>query len=168
VVFLGKGKAASSLDPFWRRLNRTKPKIEAVAIDMSQAYIQAVRERLPKAVLVFDHCHVIKLFNEKLTELSRDLYREITDFLKKNVLKGVRRLLLKNPENLDPERNECTRLKQALRLNEPLACAHYMKKDLRMIWKQRDKAEARHSLDDWIARAEVSGIGILQAIAELR
>ena len=166
VVFVGKGKAASSLDLFWRRLNRTKAKIEAVAIDMSQAYIQAVRERLPKAVLVFDHFHVIKLFNEKLTQLRRDLYREITDLLKKNVLKGVRWLLLKNPENLDPEHNERKRLKEALRLNEPLACAYYMKEDLRMIWKQRDKVAARHSLDDWIGRAEVSGIGILRRFAQ--
>ena len=43
VVFVGKGKAASTLHPFWRRLKRTKAKIEAVAIDMSQAYIQAVK-----------------------------------------------------------------------------------------------------------------------------
>ena len=41
-----------------------------------------------------------------------------------------------------------------------------MKEDLRMIWKQRDKVAARHSLDDWIGRAEVSGIGILRRFAQ--
>jgi len=151
VVFVGKGKAGSALYPFWRRLKRTKAKIKAVAIDKSQAYIQAVREHLPKATLVFDHFHVIKLFNEKLTQLRRDLHREVTDLMKKDVLKGVRWLLLKNPENLDPQRNERKRLKEALRLNEPLACAYYMKEDLRMIWKQPDKVTARNFLDDWIA-----------------
>ena len=137
-----------------------------VAIDMSQAYIQAVREHLPKATLVFDHLHVIKLFNEKLTQLRRDLYLEVTDLLKRNALKGVRWLLLKNPENLDPQHNERKRLKEALRLNKFLACACYMKEDLRMIWKQPDKTTARNSLDDWIARAEASGIRILRQFAK--
>jgi len=69
-------------------------------MDMSQAYISAVRGNLPHATIVFDHFHVIKLMNEKLTELRRDLYREATDLLQKDVLKGSRWLLLKNPENL--------------------------------------------------------------------
>ena len=64
--------------------------------------------------MVFDHFHVIKLFNEQLTVLRRDLYREATDLLEKEVLKGTRWLLLKNPENLDDKRNERHRLDEAL------------------------------------------------------
>jgi transposase len=30
---------------------------------------------LPKAKIVFDHFHVIKLFNDKLSDLHRALYR---------------------------------------------------------------------------------------------
>lgn len=45
-------------------------------MDLSAAYRKAVRENLPKAVIVFDHFHVAKLFNDKLTELRRDLHRE--------------------------------------------------------------------------------------------
>ena len=49
---------------------------------------------------MFDHFHVIKLFNEKLTKLRRDLQREAEAGLGKPVLKGIRWLLLKNPDNL--------------------------------------------------------------------
>ncbi len=100
---------------------------------MSRAYIQAVTTNLPRAVLVSDDFHVVKLFNEKITDLRRELYREITDLLHKEVLKGIRWLLLKNPENLDDKRNERQRLEEALRLNQPLACAYYLKEDLRQI-----------------------------------
>ena len=55
-------------------------------MDMSAAYIEAVSTRLPEAAIVFDHFHVIKLFNEKLSDLRRDLYREATDQLHKEVL----------------------------------------------------------------------------------
>ena len=101
VVFVGDGKGADALKPFWKRLRPSGAKIEAVAMDMSAAYRQAVSTHLKKAVIVFDHFHVIKLFNEKLSDLRRALYREATDVMHKKVLKGTRWLLLKNPENLD-------------------------------------------------------------------
>ncbi len=72
VVFVGDGKGSEALVPFWARLRRyRKVRIEAVAIDMSPAYIRAVRENLKKAVIVFDHFHVIKLMNEKISDFRR-------------------------------------------------------------------------------------------------
>ena len=165
VVFVGDGKGADALEPFWRRLRPSGARIEAVAIDMSQAYIMAVHEHLPQAVLVFDRFHVVKLFNERLSDFRRELHREATDRLHKDVLKGTRWLLLKNPENLAPERRERERLEEALRLNQPLATAYYMKENLRQIWEQPNKATATRVLDDWIRRAEQSGIKMLQKMA---
>ena len=162
VVFVGEGKNARALDPFFKRLKRARARIEAVAMDMSNAYIQAVTEHLPTATIVFDHFHVIKLYNDKLTTLRRDLYREATDLLQKKVLKGTRWLLLKNPENLDDRRNERQRLAEALALNEPLATAYYLKDDLRLLWKQPDKTAATIFLEDWVRRAQASGIRMLK------
>jgi transposase len=120
-----------------------------------------VRDNLPEAVHVFDHFHVIKLFNEKLSNLRRELYHEASSKEERQILKGTRWLLLKNPENLDEERDERQRLEDALRLNQPLAVAYYLKEDLRQIWSQRNKRTARRVLRDWIARARASGIRIL-------
>ena len=52
---------------------RCRAKIEAVAMDISSAYISAVQTHLSKAVIVFDHFHVIKLFNHNLADLHRAL-----------------------------------------------------------------------------------------------
>jgi transposase len=161
VVFVGDGKGADALQPFWRQLRRARAKIVAVATDMSKAYIRAVRDNLPRAVHVFDHFHVVKLFNEKLSAFRRQLYNQLSSADDRKLLKGTRWLLLKNPENLDPERNERQRLEEALRLNEPLATAYYLKEDLRQIWSQPNKRTARRVLRDWIARARASGIGVL-------
>ena len=165
VVFVGDGKGAAALKPFWQRLRGSGAKVKAVAIDMSPAYIEAVQTHLPRAVIVFDHFHVVKLFNDKLSAFRRELYREATAGLHKKVLKGTRWLLLKNPENLDPKRRERDRLEEALRLNQPLATAYYMKDDLRQVWLQPDKATAKQVLRDWIRRAEASGIKVLQKMA---
>ena len=100
---------------------------------MAGGFLKAVREFLPEARLVLDRFHVVKLFNEKLTKLRRDLYREATDDLRKAVLKGTRWLMLKNPENLDDDRDEHQRLQDALSLNAPLATAYYLKEALRQF-----------------------------------
>ena len=71
------------------------------------------------------------------------------------VLKGTRWLLLKNPENLDPNRREAERLAAARQLNQPLALALYLKEDVRQIWLQADKAAAA-ILQDWVDRATAS------------
>ena len=166
VVHVGDSKGKDALKPFWNRLRRSQAKVEAVATDMSPAYIDAVSSNLPNATLVFDRFHVIKLFNDKLSDLRRDLYREAKNQLHKNVLKGTRWLLLMNPENLNSERNEIRRLQKALRLNQPLATAYYMKEELRELWEQEDSEAAQAHLMDWIIQAEASGIRMLKQFAK--
>ena len=165
VVYVGDGKGADALTAFWRRLRNARAKVRAVATDMSRAYIRAVRENLPRAVHVFDHFHVIKLFNEKLTAFRRELYRQLTDEEHRRILKGTRWLLLMNPENLDPERDDRQRLQDALDLNTPLTVAYYLKEDLRQIWQQTNKTAARRVLEDWIRRADASEVPMLQRFA---
>jgi len=161
VLFVGDGKGADALLPFWRSLRASHAKVRAVAIDMSAAYINAVTTYLKKAVIVFDHFHVIKLYNEKLSDLRRDVYRELTDSIQREILKGTRWLLLKNPENLDLEKNEKARLDKALKLNTPLATAYYLKEQLRLLWSQENKRQARRFLKGWLKLAEASEIRML-------
>ena len=56
-------------------------------------------------------------------------------------------------------------LDAALSLNKPLATAYYMKEELRFLWSQSNKASAQVYLDDWIARADASGIRMLKHFA---
>ena len=168
VVFVGEGRGSATLRPFFRRprflcrRGQSRAKVRAVASDMAGGFLKAVREFLPEARLVLDRFHVVKLFNEKLTKLRRDLYREATDDLHKAVLKGTRWLLLKNPENLDDDRDEHQRLQDALSLNVPLATAYYLKEDLRQFWEQTTKSRAERWLTAWCRRAEQTGIKVLQ------
>ena len=166
VVYVGKGKGGDALLPFWKRLRASHAKIEAVATDMSPAYIDAVTTYLSDATLVFDRFHIIKLYNDKLSDLRRAMYRELTDMMQKKALKGVRWLLLKRPENLDHTRKEPKRLEEALRLNEPLAIAYYLKDELNEIWEQDDRETAEALLMDWIVYAESTGIRMLHKFAK--
>jgi transposase len=167
VVYIGEGKGVQALTRFWRQLRAAHARIRAVATDMGRAYIRAVRENLPRAVHVFDHFHVVKLYNDKLSAFRRQLYANLSDDEQRRVLKGTRWLLLKNPENLDASRNEQQRLQEALALNTPLTLVYYLKEDLRQIWQQANKAAARAVLKDWIRRAKATDIPMLIQFANL-
>ena len=165
VVFVGDGKGADALLPFWKKLKSSTAKIAAVAMDMSPSYISAVSTHLPDATIVFDHFHIVKMFNDKLSGLRRDLQREALE-AGRDILKGTRWLLLKNPENLKEEKDERQRLDEALQINKPLATAYYLKEDLRQLWQQKNKTAAAVFMDDWIARARSSGIKMLDNFAD--
>jgi transposase len=166
VVFVGKGKGTEALSPFWKKLGRRKKKLKSVAIDMSAAYTRAVRENLPKAWLVYDHFHVIKLYNEKLSDLRRALYGETKDADMKALLKGTRWLLLKNAENLDVEKGERERLERALEANRPLMAAYYLKEELHRIWEQPNREGGEEVFDRWLLSAEESGVVMLKRFAK--
>jgi transposase len=165
ILFVGDGKSGQALVPFFRRVKRSRARIKAVAVDFGKAYIAAVRRHLPDATLVFDRFHLVKLFNEKLTELRRQQYHELTDHRDRKVLKGIRWLLLKRPENLDDSRDERRRLEEALAANEPLAMAYYLKDELNQFWEQADKRSARIFLQQWCQSMLVTGVRILHDFA---
>ena len=165
VIYVAEGKDSDALKPFWKRLKKSGAIVDAVATDMGPAFIKAVRENLPDATLVFDHFHVIKLYNEKLTNLRRSLANKADEEGKKT-LKGTRWLLMKTAMNLNVEKDEHTRLQEALKLNQPLAAAYYMRDELRLVWKQNSKEEAAFLLDDWIKRALASDVAMLRKFAK--
>ncbi len=72
---------------------------------------------------------------------------------------------MKHPDHLDPSKGEDKRLAEALALNEPLACAYYLKEDLLHIWLQPNKELAKAALDEWIKKAKASGINVLMKFA---
>lgn len=158
----GRGKAA--LQGFWRRLRLAKAKIKAVATDMSAAYWSAVVENLPEAALVFDKFHVIKLMNERLDDLRREMVREAEGPLLKKKIKGTRFLLLRNPENLSEE--QIPRLDEALKFNEPLLIGWYLKEELRELWSHDTYKEMKAFMEDWCRKATASCIPQIMKMAK--
>ena len=171
IVHVGDGKGADALKPFWKRLRNHKEHISAVAMDMSGAFISAVRENLPGAAIVFDPFHVIKLMNDKLDEIRRELVRQALD-TDKDFIKGTRWLLLKGAENLslipNPKKNDKTEaelLSEALAFNQPLATAYYLKEDLRRLWSFPDAISAGIFLDGWLEKADATQLKPLMTMA---
>jgi len=166
VIYASQGRKKKSLDKLWKKLNRYKKNIKAVAMDMWRAYITAVLENLPDAKIIFDRFHITKSFNNLLRKLRSKIYRNITNTTDKEVLKGTTWLLLKNSDNLNEERNEEKRLKEAIQVNESLFFAYYLKEDLRTFWGLKTVEKAKKFLGKWCAKAYASGVKLLHNFAK--
>lgn len=163
ILWAAAGRGKEVLRGFWRRLRLAKARIQAVATDMSAAYWSAVLENLPEAALVFDKFHVIKLMNERLDDLRREMVREAEGLLKKKI-KGTRFLLLRRPEDLTQD--QIPKLEEAMKLNEPLMLGWYLKEELRELWNQPSRLAMERFLRDWCHKAVQTGIGQLGKMAK--
>ena len=78
IEFVSFDRKKSSLDAFYQSLSpKQLAGIRAVAMDMWEPYISSTLQHVPDAAnkIVFDRFHVMKLFNEKLSDLRRALHR---------------------------------------------------------------------------------------------
>ena len=158
AIYITGGRESEGLNKFWKRIKCSGAKLEAVAMDMWPAYLKSVIDSNIKVKIIFDRFHIIRKMNKVLDETRRRLYQEETELNKRKLVKGLRWLLLKRDDNLDEGKDERKRLEEALKVNQPLAQAYYLKEELDLLWKQRDAKEAEKFLTDWVARARATTI----------
>ena len=154
VLYTAEGKDHTTLEAFFARLKKARAKLQAIAVDMSEAYAKAIRLYAPAAaIVVHDHFHVVKEMNEVLTEVRRDEQRRLADE-GKSAIKGSRYLLLMGQEKLEKEPEKKTRLDALLAANDTLHRAYLLKEDLRLFWKQESKVKASDFIDTWLEEAK--------------
>jgi transposase len=162
ILHAHEGKDAQALIPFLRKLKRYGARLQGVAIDMSEAYISAVKAVLPDVDIVHDPYHVVALANKAIDETRREMCRTLQGEELK-VLKGSRFLLLKGLENLQESGLE--RLMNLMELNEPLYQAYLLKEDLRMFWNMPGVQEGESFLDAWIEQARATELEHFKRLA---
>jgi len=165
VVWSAPGKNADTLRSFFAALGPERcAKLKIVTIDMSKAYIQAVRECAPNARIVFDRFHVQRLAHDALDEVRRDQVRSLKDSEAGEALKKTRWALQKNDWNLTGIESE--KLAQVQRTNRPLYRAYLLKGTLAEILGRRQVHVAREKLDEWCSWAARSRLAPFKRLAK--
>ena len=124
----------------------SRESVRAVAMDLSQAYRQAVELVLPDAAIVADKFHVLALAGRALHEVHGETRRPGN--LAWLLQRGVERL----------SQAERSRLLEGLSLDPRLARAWGLKEALREVYRNKRQEEATTALANWIREAEESGL----------
>lgn len=131
-------------------------------MDMSKSYTPAAKEYLQGVNIVFDRFHVMALMNKALDEVRRDQCRKL-EGEEKQVLKGMRYLLLRNYSSLSPGQED--QVNALFSINIPIFQAHALKEQLRLFWQMKGVPQAAQFLLHWIDGVRLTGLTPLIKIA---
>lgn len=150
VVWIGQKRKARTLKTFFNLLSKgQKNQLEAIAMDMWDPYIKAVKEKVPHVKIVFDLFHVVAQFSRVIDKVRNSEYRKASKE-QKEIFKGAKYLLLKNTVRRTKDRIQLTEL---LKLNEVINTVYILKDQLKHIWSYKSRTWATKALDQWCALA---------------
>jgi len=126
--------------------------VEAVSMDMSTTFREAVQLCLPRARIVADHFHVIQHVNKALNKVIGRWAKKEEG---KHALEGQRHLFLCNQEDLSAE-DEQSRATEAPAFPE-IGTAWQLKEALRTWYAEASAETAAAGLERWIAAVKRQG-----------
>jgi transposase len=124
----------------------SRESVRAVAIDLSEAYRQAVELVLPDALIVADKFHVLALAGRALHEVHGETRRR----------GNLAWLLQRGAERLNQA--ERARVLEALSADPRLARAWGLKEALREVYRKKSYEEASAALERWTREAQESSL----------
>lgn len=153
VVWVGKGKDGAQLQAFFDLLGPERlAKIEAISMDMGQAYLAAAQRSVPDAAICLDAFHLVQWANQALEAVLR----ETATGLPARQLRKQRYLLRAGKEKLtDQRRAELNKLR---RDQHALGRAYDLKEALRDLFRQVPPDDAERYLRAWVRKARRSRI----------
>lgn len=170
VEYVAEGRRAESLAPFYAQLTPShRAAVQAVAMDMWDAYILATREGLPDGDqrIVFDRFHAMQHVLEAVDTVRKEEHRALRRTADTSVLTGTKYLWLYSREHLPPRHAASLAALRALNLK--VARAWAIKEALRELWTYRQPAAARRYFQRWYGWARRSRLEpIRRAAATLR
>lgn len=166
VMEVGEGRDTAALSELYGRLSeKQRHSIEAVAMDMSAAYVRATGDCLPdgEKKIVFDRFHIMRMANDALNRVRQQEYLKAGPENRRK-LKGTKQMLLWARENL-PERYQ-ERLSELRESDLETARAWAMKENLRRFWQLSDPKLAERHLRRWLTWAKRSRIKPMMHLAK--
>jgi len=156
------GRSQKDLKPYLDRL-AGKDRVQVICMDLSTTYRAIAREHFPKALIVADRFHVIRLVNHRFLETWKHLDP------KGHSNRGLLSLMRRLPKNLKPEQWE--RLKAYLKANPAVEAVYAFWQQLGRLLRLKSRT-ARHCrylipvFRKWVRQLRSSGFAPLRLLGE--
>jgi len=128
------GRSEKALEPYLNQLVG-KDQVRVVCMDLSATYRAIIREHFPKAMIVADRFHVIRLMNQRFLEVWGQLDP------KGKANRGLLSLMRRLPKNLKPEQS--ARLREYLKSHPAIEAVYGFWQKLGRLLRLKHRT-ARH------------------------
>jgi transposase len=165
IIDVVEGRTLESANLLWSKLpQEVRTNIDAVAMDMWDAFITSAKTNAPQADIVHDKFHISKYLNEAVDKVRR---AEHKGFMKDGdeTLKGTKYLFLKNPVNMSGDEKE--RFKNLQMDNLKAGRAWSIKEQFSEFWTYTYQASAEKFFKQWYWWATHSRLKPIADVAKL-
>lgn len=163
VVFVARGKNADTIRQFkeeYLRKGGKESDIKTLIMDMSPAFIKGAKNEFPKAQVVFDKFHVMKILNEQLDNVRRREQKKFYGFFNK-----TKYLFLRAQENLTAKQKKwLDRLLEDE--TKDTVKAYNLIQSFRDVFNYKKPSAAGKFLTSWIQICKASKIPEMISVAE--
>jgi len=161
IVDVSEGRTKVSCKELLNRnLNEKQKKlVEQVSVDMWEAFINSVKEVLPKSKIVHDRFHMIQYLNKAVDLVRR---REVKSY---EELKNSKYALLKNKFNLTIK--QYFKFEEVLSLNTKVSLAWRLKESFKSLFNSPDYQEAYSRFSDWLDFCNWENIPEVSKVAKM-
>ena len=138
--------------------------VEAIAMDMSAAYVKSAKESIPLAEekIVHDRFHIMKMATEAVDKVRKGEHRRLLG-LGDNRWSGTKFLWLTGLENLSESQRE--RFDEAYTRQLETGKAWAYKEMLRDLWHHQKAEQAKYFFKDWYNRVIHTNLEPLKKVA---
>ena len=167
VEYVADDRKKESLAGFFEGLStEQRGAIEAVAIDMHEPYVQAIKEQLPMAEdkIVHDRFLVMQPATKAVDTTRRQEHKRLTA-AGDDRLSKTKYLWLKSQENLTEKQRH--RFEDVFSLQLQTAKAWGLKELLRELWEQPNVEEARKFFAQWHRRVIHGKLSPMKKVARM-
>jgi transposase len=172
VLWVTRGRAREDLRRFFELLGPEGcAALEAVAMDMSEAFEAETRAHCPHVAIVYDLFHVVAKYGREVIDRVRvdetnriaraSTARPVRE--QRRVIKSARWLLLRNRTTL--ARKDRVQLRELLAANRRLWVVYVLKDALKALWHFRYRGAAERAWRAWYGWAIRSRIPALKKFA---
>ena len=165
VLEVAAGHDEQSADELWKTLSEEqKGGVEAVAMDMWQAFENSAVSNVPNAEIVHDRFHISKHLNEAVDKVRRQEHKAL---MKEGdeTLKGSKQLWLYNPENISDEQWAQFEALKNMELKSSRAWA--IREQFRWFWEYRYAGCAKKFFGLWYQWASRCQLDPVKKVAKM-
>ena len=144
VIFVAETRRKEVVTEFTKDMKQRgydPEQIDLICCDMWDAYLNGIRNHIPKADIVFDRFHIMKQMNKAIEKVRWAEQKTNKD------LKKTRFIWLKNPKNLTEQQAE--KLSGLKKYDLKTARAYHIKLALARFWDIKDPKESEAYLKKW-------------------
>ena len=146
VIDIGEGRKESNVNKTMEKNKRTFKKVKYGVIDMWEGFKNSLEKFIPGLMIIYDKFHIVKHLNEAIDNIRKNVYRDSRG-KSAEVIKGQKYILLSKRENLNAKKEK--RLKELMKLNEPLYQAYLLKENFFQLWSYKTMGWAKRFFERW-------------------